>query len=501
MFSFTIFTVYFESMKNTSPLIVLMSMALTIVFSLLAASCKKEQFLTQGGSVMFSADTLMFDTVFTQQGSATRSIKIYNNEKQKIKISSIRLKRGDESPFRLNVNGVPGKEINDIELAAEDSMYVFAAVTIDPTLENTPFLIEDQLVLSLNGQDFSIPVIAFGQNVHYVVDSVLQTQTWTNDKPYVIINSALVDENAILTIPAGVRVYMHANSRLFVMGTLKINGTKSDSVIFQGDRIDRNVYVGEYADVPGEWGGLYFFKQSQNNEINYAILKNGGLPTIISGQQTLGAMIQLDPDTIQNGIPKLKLTNTVIKNSVQYGIIAFNSSLYADNCLVVDCQFENLALVQGGDYTFNNSTIATYGAIPYFSRVSGHITAVVQNYFYISQDQYYSSPLQFTLTNSIIYGPSGEDEFYTDRKEDYPATVSLNHSLLKAAATQAAFVNINNCIFNQDPDFRGVDSSDYHLSAGSPAINNGISAGSFSTDLDGVPRSNPPDIGCYQYLP
>jgi len=488
-------------MKNNSLLYTFGSIILLFALIQFSTSCKKERLLTEGGTLLFSADTLMFDTVFTQQGSATRSIKIFNNEKQPVKISSIRLEKGSTSPFRLNVNGTPGKEIRDIDLAAEDSMYVFAAVTIDPTDENNPFLVEDRLLVSLNGKDFSIPVIAFGQNVHYIVDSVLQTQTWINDKPYVIINSALVDEQATLTIPAGVRVYMHANSRLFVMGTLKINGTKTDSVIFQGDRIDRNVYVGEYADVPGEWGGLYFFQQSHNNEINYAVFKNGGLPTVISGQQTLGAMIQLDPDTIRNGTPKLKLTNSIIKNSVQYGIIAFNSSLYADNCLIVDCQFENLALVQGGDYTLNNSTIATYGAIPYFARVSGHITAVVLNYFYINQDQYISNPLQFSLTNSIISGASNEDEFFTDQKTDHPASVSLNHALIKATATQPGFVSINNCIFNQDPAFRGVDSSDYHLNAGSPAISNGITTGLFSTDLDGVPRSNPPDIGCYQYLP
>src|SRR6218665_2367931 len=51
-----------------------------------AASCKKNKILTCGGQVSFSLDTLVFDTVFTQQGSATRSLKIFNKQKDRINI-------------------------------------------------------------------------------------------------------------------------------------------------------------------------------------------------------------------------------------------------------------------------------------------------------------------------------------------------------------------------------------------------------------------------------
>src|SRR5690349_14934908 len=97
----------------------------------LSSSCKKEKILTSGGQVSFSLDTLVFDTVFTAQGSATRSVKIYNKQKEQINISSIRLKKGDKSAYRLNVNGTPGTEIKDIDVAGNDSVWVFAAVTID----------------------------------------------------------------------------------------------------------------------------------------------------------------------------------------------------------------------------------------------------------------------------------------------------------------------------------------------------------------------------------
>src|SRR5688572_26596393 len=112
----------------------------------LSTSCRKEKFLTTGGQIEFSTDTLMFDTVFTSQGSATRNIRIFNKQKDKVKLSSIRLKLGSKSPYRLNVNGIAGTEIKDVELAGNDSVWVFAAVTIDPTNEDNPFLVNDELV-------------------------------------------------------------------------------------------------------------------------------------------------------------------------------------------------------------------------------------------------------------------------------------------------------------------------------------------------------------------
>jgi len=488
-------------MKYFKIPVCLILLALSIIILNTATSCKKEKFLTEGGAVAFSVDTLLFDTVFTAQGSSTRSVRIYNKEKQKIKISSIRLGKGTSSPYRLNVNGEPGKEIKDMELAGNDSMYVFAAVTIDPTDENSPFIVEDDLIVTVNGNDFRIPVIGYGQNAHYIRgDTVLTTQTWLTDKPYILMRNVFVDRGNTLTIPAGARIYMHADARIFVLGTLKINGTQADSVIFQGDRIDRDIYVGEYKDVPGEWGGLYFDSSSRNNEINYAVFKNGGLPTSLGGQSTLGAIIQLNEDPVKDGTPVLKITNSVIKNSAQYGLIAFNSSILAENCLIADCQYENLALVQGGDYKIYDCTIATYGTISYFNRARGHITAVIQNYFPTSQTTYIGGALNAEIKNTILYGIS-EDEVYFDQKADFPATVSLQNCLLKSKEPVAAFVSQTDNLINQDPIFKNTSESDYHLGEGSSATGRGISAGSIATDLDGMPRSFPPSIGCYEYRP
>src|SRR5690606_9424329 len=117
---------------------------LAFISFLAMTSCKKEQYLHSGGMLKFSTDTLNFDTVFTSLGSFTLGLKIFNPESQKIKISSVRLEQGASSFFRLNVNGIPGNEVSDLELAANDSLYVFATVKIDPTDEDAPFVVQDR---------------------------------------------------------------------------------------------------------------------------------------------------------------------------------------------------------------------------------------------------------------------------------------------------------------------------------------------------------------------
>jgi len=44
-------------------------------------------------------------------------------------------------------------------------------------------------------------------------------------------------------------------------------------------------------------------------------------------------------------------------------------------------------------------------------------------------------------------------------------------------------------------------SGDYHLQAGSPAIDAGTQAGAPTTDLDGVPRDTHPTWGAYEWRP
>src|SRR5690606_16696474 len=66
-------------------------------------SCYEEDDFTTDPSdlIEFSTDTLRFDTVFTQIGSATRSMKIYNRNTRPIRISKISFKGNKGLIFRM----------------------------------------------------------------------------------------------------------------------------------------------------------------------------------------------------------------------------------------------------------------------------------------------------------------------------------------------------------------------------------------------------------------
>lgn len=464
------------------------------------SSCiKKTNFLDTGGVLAFSEDTVHFDTVFSSVKTSTHLVKIYNKESQFVKIS-VALQNGAASSYDLVIDGKTGKAVSDIEIAPLDSTFIFITMNIDPTDEDIPFVVEDRLLARVNEKDYSVPIIGYAQNAYYIKDSVLTTSTLLTDKPYVILNSALVAEGETLTIPAGVKIYMHRNSRLYVMGTLKMLGTKDDKIEMQGDRIDRRIYVGTYDDVPGEWGGIYFFNTSHDNEIHYAVIKNGGLSTRFGEASTLPAMIQVDEDTRKDGTPKLKMYNTVVKNSVAYGVIAFESSIEAENCIITNAQDLTLALLQGGRYDFFDCTIGTPGGIRFFSRVQGAVSVVVQNYYMLTETTYTGSGLAALFRNCIIYG-NHEEEFIAAKKDDFPAVVQLDHCLIRHKEPVADFVSQVSVLKNTDPMFKDLSLSDFNLQAGSPVIGKGVGAGILPEDYNGTPRALLPSIGAFEYVP
>ena len=105
-------------------------------------ACKKESFITSPDAlVTVTADSLKYDTVFTTAGSITQFFKIINENDQKLKISSIKLIGGTASPFKINADGYIGPEVNSLDIAPNDSMYVFVSVIIDQTTSNLPFVV------------------------------------------------------------------------------------------------------------------------------------------------------------------------------------------------------------------------------------------------------------------------------------------------------------------------------------------------------------------------
>ena len=270
-------------MKNLA----LISISILILFY----SCKKESFITSpDAQVSMSADEIKFDTVFTTTGSITQSFKIFNDNDQKLRLSSIKLMGGNASFFKINADGFIGPEISNIEIEANDSVYVFVSVIINQNTANIPFIVQDSIQINYNGTTQQVNLEAWGQNAHFYRDKkITADEIWNNDLPYVILGSLTVDANNKLTINKGCRIYVHADAPILVDGTLEINGEKDtvDWVQFRGDRLDE-----PYHDFPAGWPGIFFRNTSKDNVLNYAVIKNA--------YQALAA---LDPSP--NANPKL----------------------------------------------------------------------------------------------------------------------------------------------------------------------------------------------------
>jgi hypothetical protein len=452
--------------------------------ALLVFSCRKDSFVTGKDAVIsFSADTLFFDTVFVTTGSVTQSVKIINPNNQKLHLKSVRLMGGSASSFSIKIDGSPGPEHDNIDLDAGDSLYIFVAVQINPGSAGLPFIVQDSIQVAFNGNQEYLQLQAWGQNAHFLRNQVLTgTNTWTTALPYVIQGGLQIDTGATLTIPAGCRIYFHADAALLVDGSLQVNGNAADSarVYFLGDRLDE-----PYRDYPGSWPGIYFRGTSTNNQLQFAVIGNADDAVVVESAPA-------------GATPKLILEQCIINNSYDAGIVGVNGSLQATNCLISNCG-QDIQLGGGGSYQFTQCTAAAF---------SNNFIVHTQPVLSLADVAMLGSTvitgsLQAAFTNCIFWGGFGNvpDEVLVSRQSNTPFTVNFTNCLWKVQ-TVPSNVATANMIVNMDPRFDSVNTStnyyDFRLQAGSPALGQGLAAG-ILTDLNGNPRpAIGPDLGCYQ---
>ena len=70
-------------------------------------SCTDDEHFTKDPSaqLVFSSDTISFDTVFATVPTATRTFWVYNKSNDGIRLSTVRLEGGNQTGFRVNVDG------------------------------------------------------------------------------------------------------------------------------------------------------------------------------------------------------------------------------------------------------------------------------------------------------------------------------------------------------------------------------------------------------------
>lgn len=459
-------------------------------------SCKKEKFITDSSArIQFSQDSVLFDTVFTQIGSSTRNIRVRNKNNQKIKISSIRLEGGSSSQFIVNVDGAKGISFTDLEIAANDSMYVFIQVNVNPTNSNSPLIISDALNFVVNGNEQRLILEAWGQDAYYhrpdsaikfkdgsyfpysVANAVPSSYTkvgdefvWKNDKPHVVYGYLVVDEGQKLRIPENTKVYMNYKAGLWVFqgGQLQVLGKKGQEVVFQGARREK-----DFADEPGQWDRIWINEGSDQNIIDYAIIKNG----------FIGVQCEfIGEDSILAKKRQLTLTNTKIQNMSMWGLYCLYYKVFAANTIISNCQEYSLNISLGGAYSFIHCTFANYWS----KDKPRELSAVRINNFNTQQ----VVPLSVHFGNSIIDGRL-ENELSIDLKDDqdYPPVYDFSNCWIKTNTDVSNTVHfINNRIGDKlaQLSYKDKEKYDFETTASETRVQGFVSP-SASSDAQLVP--------------
>ena len=504
---------------------------LTLSILIFWSSCRNDfDFSESTGQLQFSKDTVYLDTVFTNIGSSTYNLKVYNKTDDNILIPNINLGFGEASEYRLNVDGIAGKQFENVELLAQDSMFVFVETTIDinnlPTM-NGEFLYTDYIEFGEGVDAQKVELVTLVKDAVFIyperdnTTGIIETLTLTIDgeqveteikgrylepdeytfnnvKPYVIYGYAAVPENENLSIEAGARVHFHAESGIIVTenASININGELStdpealeNEVIFESDRLEPL-----FEDVPGQWGTIWLLDGSVNNTINYATIKNATVGILSDGNQ----------DEMND---KLTITNSQIYNSGAFGILGRATSIRGENLVINNSGQASFAGTIGGKYNFTHSTIANY-----WNNSFRQFPSVLLNNFLIGEDEIVINDLtDANFNNCIIYG-NDNPELLIEKEEGTDFNFKFTNCLIRFDNSNnnftqpeydfndAAFYEGN--IFNEDPNFLNTETNQMIIGEDSAAINQGNSeiANQVPFDLLNNDRTSSPDLGAYQHI-
>ena len=494
-----------------------------LLILLFSASCKKDLITDDpSAKLSFSVDTLAFDTVFTQMGSTTHRFMIYNPNAEAVVVSSIKLRGGNSSNFRLNLNGEPGITFTDLEIKGKDSVFVFAEVTIDPNNTSNPFVIYDSIEFRTNGNLQHVFLSAWGQNAYYYkpnlfinglppishvsdypdyypIGSVIDLP---NDKPHVIFGFLMIDSATTLNIKPGTQLHFFDKGGMWAYrgSTLNVNGELGNEVVFQGTRLEEF-----YDDKPGQWDRIILNEGPANHTFNNVIIKNSFI-----GIQAEEFYLDGDPQLASNTV---KLYNTVIQNSAGLGMLVRNHNIIAENSLIVNSGNVLVGMQGAGTHYFRHTTIANFWRFGSRSDES----LLMTNYFNLpasdgSQIEV-AGDFSATFENCIIYG-TNEDELVTDSVSSAQFQYLFENCVLKSTKDTldtGLAGKFKNIVLNpstpfpssqyNNPLFVNPFEDDFLLHDSSRAIDRGniMLTDTLLLDLKGDTRDNLPDLGSYEF--
>lgn len=477
-----------------------------LMISICLASCNDGENLSTDPThrLVFSSDTISFDTLFTDISSATHSFLIYNRNRAALSIPEIRLAGGGESPFRINIDGQSGTAFNEITIRGNDSLYAFVEVTVDPRGETDPFEVLDSLIFTLqSGMVQQVQLRAYGQDVTVLRGWTVTTDTiLTAYKPYLIYDSLHVGEGVTLQLESGVRLHFYDKAEMQVYGSIKAIGTKDSPITFRGARTDRMFSYLPYDRIPAQWGGITLHETSTDNIFVHCDIHSG--------------VYGLKAKNTDMSHVKLVMQNSQIHNTEEDALQLTLCSASLANSLFTNAGGHCVNIL-GGQMDFLHCTIANF--FPWSSERGAAVN--ISNY---SEEENTLYPLLgVNFINSIITG-SKDDELSgsvlteTDSVDyseyaHYLFSYSLINSIKEAREPDS--LHFSHIVWeHQDStaysrsNFRTIDHTnfvyDFHLDSLSCA--RGIASDKY---LDTVPYDKDEqsrhdarsiDAGCYQYI-
>ena len=379
---------------------------LAIVTACIACSDDDAFTTSPTATLTFSVDTVRLDTVFSTVGSRTYDFWVYNRSRASLRVQSVRLRQGNQTGFRVNVDGsyldnTLGSITTDLEVRRDDSLRVFVELTAPENGQLDPIAVEDQLLfllesgveqrVVLSGHTWDAELI---DTLRIQRDTLLQSQ-----RPIVIYGALRVDSTVTLSV-RNTTFYFYDGSGVDVYGTLK-----AENSVFRGDRLDHMFDYLPYDRVSGQWRGIRLYGSSTGNEFIGSEVRNA-MNGIVCDSAALS------PQSL-----RLYMERTVVHNCKGYGVQAFNAFIGLVNCQLTNTLGDCLA-VYGGACEVRQCTLGQFypfsadrGAALRFTNYHGS----------------YAYPLEKMLVTGSIVTGYADDVVMGETRSDDSITVFSYH--------------------------------------------------------------------------
>lgn len=322
----------------------------------------------RSSTLTFSSDTIVFDTLIATIPSATQTLAVYNRGDKGLRISEVWLERGDDSRFRVNIDGQDlsqayQRHAADFEVRRRDSIIVRIEVTLPESKTDDATAYADALHFRLeSGVEQRVELLATALDGFFMRGVVITSDTtFSARRPIIVYDSLVVAPDVTLRLEAGTRLLFHEAAGLTVHGRLLATGTLEAPIIFRTDRTDHIFSYLPYDRLPSRWEGLRFTASSLGNDLNYVDIHGGNFGIIC--------------DSTGVSDPKLTLTNCRIYEVGGDGVRLTDCRSTISNSEIANTLGHTLCLV-GGNHTITHCTLAQFYHLSYLRGYALYITNV-----------------------------------------------------------------------------------------------------------------------------